>query len=133
MKKELLSIAPEDKKFIDAFIKAVKKLENKDLSPKKPLELWTPIDYFLSQFRVGSVLYQLTKWRKSLEEMTKKCENQFLKRALNMGFFSRYPAYFLIMSIGHCNNKNSGYPIGGSLAFARLFEKRYLEFLNLQI
>ena len=44
-----------------------------------------------------------------------------------MDFFSRYPAYFLIMSLGHCNNKNSGYPIGGSLAFARLFEKRYLE------
>jgi len=72
LKKELLSIAPEDEKFINAFIKTLQKLENKDLLPKKPLELWTPLDYFLSQFRVGSVLYQLTKWRKSLEEMTKK-------------------------------------------------------------
>ena len=127
LKKELLSIAPEDKKFINAFIKAVRKLENRDLSLKKPLELWTPLDYFLRQFKVGSVLYQLTKWRKSLEEMTKKCENPLLKRAINMDFFSRYPAYFLIMSLGHCHNKNSGYPIGGSLPFARLFENRYLE------
>ena len=127
LKKELLSIAPEDEKFIKVFIKAVKKLENRDLSPKKPLELWTPIDYFLSQFRVGAVLYQLTKWRKSLEEMVKDCKNPFLKRAINMDFFSRYPAYFLIMSLGHCHNKNSGYPIGGSLQFACLFERRYLE------
>ena len=127
LKRELLSIAPEDEKFINGFIKAVEKLEKRDLSPKKPLELWTPIDYFLSQFRVGSVLYQLTKWRKSLEDMTKKCENPFLKRVLYMDFFSRYPAYFIIMSLGHCHKRNSGYTIGGSLSFARLFEKRYLE------
>lgn len=127
LEKELKSIAPEDAKFIHGFIKAVKKLANFDLMPSKPLELWNPLDYYLSQFRVAPVLYYLTKWRKSVEDTTKKCKNPLLKRVLNQDFFSHFPALFLILSLGHLHNKNSGYPIGGSLPFARLLEKKYLE------
>jgi len=58
--------------------------------------------------------------------MTKKCKSEKLKHALNMDFFSRYPALFLFISLGNLHNKNSGYPIGGSLPFARLLEKKYL-------
>ena len=127
LEKELKSIAPEDAKFIHGFIKAVKKLANFDLMPSKPLELWNPLDYYLSQFRVAPVLYYLTKWRKSVEDTTKKCKNPLLKRVLNLDFFSHFPALFLILSLGHLHNKNAGYPIGGSLPFARLLEKRYLD------
>lgn len=127
LEKELKSIAPEDTKFIHSFIKSVKKLSRYDLQLSKPLELWTPLDYYLSQFKTAPYLIDLIKWRKSMEDITKKCKSQLLKRALNMDFFSRYPAYFLILSLGHLHNKNSGYPIGGSLPFARLLEKKYLD------
>ncbi|MFC1956800.1 phytoene desaturase family protein [Chloroflexota bacterium] len=126
LREELISIAPEDAKFIDSFIKAVKKLANFDLMPSKPLELWNPLDYYVSQFRVAPVLHHLMKWRKSLEDITKKCNNPLLKRVLNEDFFSHFPAYFLIFSLGHLHNRNVGYPIGGSLPFARLLENRYL-------
>lgn len=127
LEKELKSIVPEDTKFIHSFIKAVKKLSNFDLMPSKPLELWNPLDYYLNQFKIAPVLYYLIKWRKSLEDMTKRCKSIKLKRALNMDFFSRFPALFLLISLGSLHNKNSGYPIGGSLLFARLLEEKYLE------
>jgi len=127
LEKELKSIAPEDTKFINSFIKAIKKLANYDLMPSKPLELWSPLDYYLSQFKVAPVLYYLIKWSKSVEDVTKKCKSEKLKLALNMDFFSHFPAFFLLMSLGNLYNKNSGYPIGGSLPFARLLEKKYLE------
>lgn len=127
LEKELISISPEDSGFIHGFIKAIKKLANFDLMPSKPLELWNPLDYYLNQFKVAPVLYYLIKWRKSLEDMTKRCKSIKLKRVLNMDFFSRFPALFLLISLGSLHNKNSGYPIGGSLPFARLLEKKYLE------
>jgi phytoene dehydrogenase-like protein len=127
LEKELKSIAPEDAKFIHDFIKAVKKLANFDLMPSKPLELWNPLDYYLSQFRVAPVLHYLIKWRKSVEDMTRNCKSPLLRRTLNTDFFSRFPAMFLLLSLGHLHNKNAGYPIGGSLPFAHLLEKRYLD------
>ena len=127
LEKELISIAPEDAGFIHSFIKAIKKLANFDLMLSKPLELWNPLDYYLNQFKVAPVLYYLIKWQKSLKDMTKRCKSIKLKRALNMDFFSRFPAFFLLISLGSLHNKNSGYPIGGSLPFARLLEKKYLE------
>ena len=127
LEKELISIAPEDARFIRGFIKAIKKLANFDLMPSKPLELWNPLDYFLNQFKVAPVLYHLIKWRKSVEDTTKKCKSPKLKRAANTDFFSRFPAFFLLMSVGNLHNKNSGYPVGGSLPFARLLEKKYSE------
>jgi len=124
--KELKSIAPKDTKFINNLIKATIKLANFDLMPSKPMELWNPFDYFLSQFRIAPVIIYLTKWRKSMEDMTKQCKSSLLKRALNQDFFSHFPAYFFILSLGHLHNKNAGYTIGGSLPFARLLEKKYL-------
>lgn len=126
LEKELKSIAPEDSGFIDGFIKAIKKLSNYDTLPSKPLELWTPLDYYLSQFKTAPIMKYLVRWRKSLKDVTRKCKNPLLKRLLNPDFFSHFPAYFFLFSLGHLHNKNAGYPIGGSLPFARLLENRYL-------
>jgi len=126
LKQELLSIAPEDAKFINSLINAVKYLEHFDLSLKKPLELWTPLDYYLNQFRTAPVLPYLIKWRKSMDNLTRNCKSTKLKQVLNTDFFSRFPAYFFIMSLGSLHVKDAGYPIGGSLKFSRLLEEKYL-------
>ncbi len=121
---ELKTIAPEDGKFIDDFIKAIKHLAKFDLQIAKPIELWSPLDYFLSQFRVAPYLRYLKKWRHTVEEMTRNCQSNLLKRVLNQDFFSYFPAYFLLISLAEQYKQNSGYPIGGSLQIAlRLVEK----------
>jgi phytoene dehydrogenase-like protein len=126
LKKELTSIAPEDKKFISKFIKTIKKLSKYDTQLSKPLELWTTLDYFLSQFKTAPYLIDLIRWRKSPEEISKKCKSSLLKKIITSDFFTHYPAYFLIFSLAHLHKKNAGYPIGGSLPFSRLLEEKYL-------
>lgn len=128
MKSVLMSIAPEDEKFINDFIKAVKRFSNPKFFNlnKKPKELWNFLDYYLQQFKILPYLRFLFKWSGSFQDMIEKLSNPLLKRALNLDFFYYFPAYFFPMSIAGLNDKNGGYPIGGSLAFAQLLEKKYL-------
>lgn len=125
LEQELNAIAPDDTKFIIRFIKAVKQLSKYDTQLAKPLELWTPLDYFLSQFKTAPYLMLLIKWQKSIKEVTRECKSPLLKRVLNSDFFSRFPAYFFLFSLGNMHNKNAGYPIGGSFSIALSIEKKY--------
>jgi len=127
LEQELLSIAPEDMDFIHSFIKAVKHLAKYDPQLSKPLELWTPLDYYLSQFKTAPYIGYLVKWRKSMQDMTRNCRSPLLKRVLNLDFFSHFPAYFFLFSLANLYNKNAGYPIGGSLPLALAIEKAYRE------
>lgn len=122
---ELKSIAPEDSKFIEGLIKDIKHFTKYDMQLAKPLELWTPLDYFLSQFRTGPYVRQLSRWQKSMAEITKNCQSALLRRVLNQDFFSHYPAYFFLLSIGELHKRNAGYPIGGSLRFVLRIENKY--------
>lgn len=128
LKNELLSIAPEDEKFINSFVKAVKKFSKPKFHNlnKKPMELWNFLDYYLQQFKIAPFMKHLIKWRGSLEENIEKCSSPLLKKVMNSDFYRYYPMYFMAISIGSLHDKNAGYPIGGSLAFARLLEKKYI-------
>ena len=94
--------------------------------PKKTIELWNPLDYYLRQFIALPFLPFLIKWNKSLESVLSKINNKNLKYALNLDFFKRFPVFFFVMSMGQLASKNAGYPIGGSYKFAKLFEEKYL-------
>ncbi len=129
LKAELIAIAPEDKKFINSFIKVVKKFASPKFHNlnKKPMELWNFLDYYLQQFKIAPFLPTLIKWRGSLQDKIEKCSNPILKKVLDQDFYYYFPAYFLPMSIAGMHENNAGYPIGGSLAFAQLLEKKYLD------
>ncbi len=125
LEKELKSIAPEDGRFIDDLIKAVKHFTKYDMQLAKPIELWNPLDYYLSQFRTAPYRAYLAKWQKSMSELTRNLKSERLKRVLNQDFFSHFPAYFFIISLADLSQKNAGYPLGGSLRFAYQIEKKY--------
>jgi len=48
-----------------------------------------------------------------------------MKKIINQDFFSRFPAYFLLISIAQMHAKSAGYPTGGSLKFTKLLEEKY--------
>lgn len=123
---ELLKIAPEDWKFIKNMIKSVKAFAKYDMQMSKPVELWTPIDYYLRQFITAPYVGHLSKWSKSLKSTIQKCKSDILKEVLNQDFFTRYPFYFFLISIGQMNDKSVGYPIGGSCNFAKQIENKFV-------
>lgn len=123
---ELLKIAPEDGKFVKNMINSVKAFAKYDMQMSKPIELWTPIDYYLRQFITAPYVGHLSRWSKSLKTTIEKCKSGILKEILNQDFFSRYPFYFFFISIGQMNDKSVGYPIGGSRNFAKQIENKFV-------
>jgi phytoene dehydrogenase-like protein len=66
-----------------------------------------------------------TAWQKvSMVDFAATFSSPFLRRTLPLAFNDPFA---LIMTLGWSSRKVAGYPIGGSLAFARAIEKRYLE------
>lgn len=126
LEKELLAIAPEDNEFIKKMILSIKTFAKYDLQMSKPIELWTPLDYYLRQFITAPYLGHLSKWSKSLNAVISKCQSSVLKQILNLDFFSRYPFYFFLICLGQMDNKIVGYPIGGSLNFAKQIEQKFI-------
>jgi len=126
LEKELRAIAPEDGKFIDELITSIKAFSKYDMQLSKPIELWTPLDYFLRQFITAPYLRHLSKWSKSIKESVKKCKSRILEEVLTREFFTRYPFYFFLISLGQMDNKSVGYPIGGSLGFSKQIEQKFI-------
>jgi len=126
LKTELLDFAPEDADFINRMVSGMKCLAKHDLLNAKPIDLWSPLDYYMSQFRTAPYILSLIKWSKSLSETISKCKSEVLKDILNQDFFTRYPFYFFLLSIVQLGNKSVGYPVGGSLMFAKHFEDKFL-------
>ncbi|HWQ45479.1 MAG TPA: NAD(P)/FAD-dependent oxidoreductase, partial [Longilinea sp.] len=125
LEQELLAIAPEDSAFIKAFVRDAYQLAQFDTQLSKPIELWSPFDYYFSQFRSAPYMRYLIKWGKSLTETVQECKSPLLRKVLDSDFFSHYPAYFLLFSIGHLHHRNAGYPIGGSLLLSKAIEEKY--------
>jgi phytoene dehydrogenase-like protein len=105
LEQELLDKAPEDREFITEFTGLARKYLD---FPKHAGEL--------------------NKWeRVLLSEYTEKCKNPLLAKTI-ANIFSPYASVsFLMMMLVGMHQKSAGYPLGGSLEFSRLFEKRYLE------
>lgn len=124
---ELLNIAPADRAFIQAFIKGIRVFSKHDMLIAKPLELWNPLDYYVRQFSVLPYIWSLSTWSASLETTLQRCTTPKLKRILTQEFFTRYPAYFFLISFAQMHAKQVGYPIGGSAKFVGLLGKKYRE------
>ncbi len=117
LEQELLEKAPEDKKLIKELIEAARKsLLLEQTSVEKEPET------------VNRLEKDLEKWKRmTTAEFAKKCKNPLLEKAFTSMSPPEMSASFLILLLVCMHNKDAGYPIGGSLNFARLIEKKYLE------
>lgn len=122
----MISLGPEDEKVIRKFTKAVRKFQKSKgyaMMLKKPREFYNIFD-FLKMLRLLPELISMKKWNISAEEFSERFSNPLLKKAVKH-FLS--PILFEILVLSTVDLKQSGYPLGGSLHFSKLFEKRYLE------
>jgi phytoene dehydrogenase-like protein len=128
LEKEMLEKAPEDRELIIEFTSAVKKFLKLKMPIEKAYETYTLIDTFKTIFKFMPYFRDFRKWsRISVQEYANRCKNSLLKKTFELIFIPEMAILFLIMTLVWMHKKSAGYPIGGSLKFARLIEKRYLE------
>jgi len=130
LEKHLLELAPEDARTIRALTKAIRKFTRFDFRVDKAPELYTLGD------KLGMLLAMLPfagtfmRWRKvSVRDFASKLKNPFLRETFaSMGEEAEdYPMLVLLMPLAWLNRKVAGYPLGGSIPFARAIEKRFLD------
>ena len=64
----------------------------------------------------------------SMEEFSARFSDPLLRHALHMAVDAlNFPAVTLMMILAFMHNRDGGYPVGGSLEFARAIERRYLD------
>jgi phytoene dehydrogenase-like protein len=125
---ELLAKAPEDKKLINEFVKAVVKISRLDMPVEKAQELYTFMDNLRMFWKFLPYLGILNKYGKMLTgEFAARTKNPLLQKMFEFSFLPEMPFLFILMTFSWFTKKSAGYPVGGSLAFSRLVEKKYLE------
>lgn len=135
-------ISPEDARLIDDFCSGIKAFEKFDLTAlqQKPKDLMTPQDWAQLGSKMTPFILPLAKWgMMSAEDFANKFKDPFLRRAIPQMFaWTSIPTMVGMSLLAMMNTQNAGFPVGGSLEFARAIEKRYLElggqiFYNTQV
>ena len=128
LEREMLEKAPEDSELIVEFADAVRKFLKFRMPIEKAPETYNLFDALKMIFWYVPYRRALKNWSNiSAREYAERCRNTLLKKAFEYMFLSETMALFLVMTIVWMHKKSAGYPVGGSLRFAKLIEKRYLE------
>ncbi len=128
LERALLAFSPDDRQLIDQFVAACRKLLTFDMPLGKAPELQNLGDKVGFLIRFFPLLKTFGRWnRVSIGEFADRFKHPLLRLVFRDLFLPEFPLIFAIMTIAWLHRKDAGYPIGGSLAFSRGIEKRYLE------
>jgi len=127
LERHMKELAPEDMQVIDEFIRTVRGCTRFQPPVGKAPELFGLFDFLKLIVTKFPLLCMLWKWNKvSLTQYGKRFKNPLLREAFAQMFVPEFPMSFLLMTFAWLHNKAAGYPVGGSLAFARAIEQRFL-------
>jgi len=120
----LKELSPADAPVIDEFMVALRVCARFNPDVEKAPELMNPLDglKFLSQN--GAFLKVNAAWKDvTMADFAARFSSPFLRRAFPLAFSDPFA---LIMTLGWLSQKAAGFPLGGSLEFARAIERRFL-------
>ena len=100
-----------------------------DLPIEKPAELVGPIGKLGTALRFLPHIGVFRRWAgTTVRQFSEDLDNPFLREAFPLSFdLPEFPMIAMMMTLAWMHNRASGYPIGGSLPFARSIERRYLD------
>jgi phytoene dehydrogenase-like protein len=130
LEQTLLSIAKEktDATLIKNFCNAARRLTNLEMPVDKARETMNMLDGIKMMLRFMPYMSMFKKWIKiSGEDFAKQFKNPLLQKAFELMFVPEMSTLFLVFTIAWMSKKNAGYPLGGSMNFARMVEKSYLD------
>ncbi len=127
LEKEMLRLGPDDKAQISAFCKGIKKMSALDM----PIGKHSFLKNISMITGALSALPAFLKWGKiSSSLFASGLKSPILKEFFGTFYQENglpdFPMSGMMMMLGYMNIKSAGYPIGGSLAFSRSIEARYI-------
>ncbi len=128
LERYMLSIAPEDRAAIDQFIGAARRIKRSGFPPMTahPKPLYTLSDW-LELATIIPMLPFLRSWGTMTNiDFARRLKSPILREAFEDIFEGEaFPMIVLSMQQAWFDQRDAGYPIGGSLAFAKRFADRY--------
>jgi len=131
LERHMKELAPEDKDVIEEFAKGIRTCIHFPMPVEKAPELYSPIDGLKMMFRMLPYLMFWRKWGKStVQDFAQRFKNPFLREVfpliMNLQHRPDFHMLAVLVSLAWMDQKTAGYPVGGSLEFARAIERRYL-------
>jgi phytoene dehydrogenase-like protein len=127
LEKELLKISPMDEEIIKQLTSAIRSMDGHSMPMDKPQDMYNLFDYAKIIFKAAPMMGIIKKFGNiSVGEYAEQFKDPFLREALTVLLPKEYSAFILVMILSTYNKKDGSWPIGGSLAFAKGIEKRYL-------
>ncbi|HEX2924232.1 MAG TPA: NAD(P)/FAD-dependent oxidoreductase [Chloroflexota bacterium] len=129
LERHLRELAPEDGDLIGELVRGIRLMTHFGFPLGKPRELsnlldkvkmWAGILPFLPTFmRYGKV---------SVQQFAARFKNPFLRESFSSLFdLPDFPLIAMMIALAWQSSRVAGYPIGGSLEFARAIERRFLD------
>lgn len=125
----LMALSPQDEEHIKDFIKGIQDFRRLDL----PVDMTAASAQEFAEIgrEMLPVLIPTLKWRNiTLEEFAQEFKDPLLREGMTLFFqFSPpdFPMMLCLSTLAMMNDKEAGYPIGGSLPLAKGLAARYLE------
>lgn len=126
---EMNRVAPEDASAIKEFIDIIRTLSKVDVPIEKAPELFNMADIAKMMFKSFAFIKTMGKYGKvTTSEYAKRFKSPVLNKNFGQlfGLDDEFPVGALLMMLSWMDVRCAGYPIGGSLEFAKSIEKTYL-------
>jgi len=127
----MLALSPADGALIRAFCQGIRQFMGFDMSLmyRVPKQLMKSTDWLKFGMQMTPFIPPLLRWGMiSTADFAKKFKDPFLRRAVAQMFsWEEAPVMMGMMLLAYMHTGNAGFPSGGSLAFARTIEERYLQ------
>lgn len=129
LERHMKELAPGDVKVITAFCGAARRLTGLSKAmgdPGGPSGLLAKIKAGLRMLPLLPIFAKYSKI--SVHDFATRFSDPFLRQAFAVPFdLPDFPMVAMMMTLSWLHLRDAGYPIGGSLAFARAIEQRYLD------
>ena len=123
---EMLEKAPEDAEKIREFIHACQKFADMEMPNEAPMATANLWDKMKTAWKMLPYLGVLGKYSHiSTAEYARGFQNPLVRKAIANLFDPEFPILFCMMTLAWMHKKAAGYPIGGSLNFAKRIANRY--------
>ena len=128
LEQHMKELSPADAGEIEKLCNAARLFASYEMPIEKPRELMGLSD-MLKMRKIKPVIQAMRKYGKvTTKDYATRFSDPFLRGAFPLIFedIPDVPMAVLLMTMADFHNQNSGWPIGGSLEFARAIEQRYL-------